>query len=222
MKTRLTAQEQIKHFIVPKDFEIELVVADLTIPDSPADIRLQEFSCTLLKVSYCRARFKAVRSKSQPSNRKNPMKKIFASNPALRRSRVLVCFGFGATALLMALLVFFALPKRSALATPKCGDVVIDEHTEEYGGTLYVTMTSNTPTPFKIFYTKSGSIPPNPTHDGSGNPTGTTLVYNMASGYEGVPVVPGDRKYFKAVAWKGGVYGDSDISPVYFADNSLQ
>src|SRR5262249_22642459 len=28
VKTRLTAQEQLKHFIVPKDFEIELVAAD--------------------------------------------------------------------------------------------------------------------------------------------------------------------------------------------------
>src|SRR5207249_7022569 len=28
LKTRLTAQEQLKHFIVPKDFAIELVVAD--------------------------------------------------------------------------------------------------------------------------------------------------------------------------------------------------
>src|ERR1019366_8444252 len=31
VKTRLTAQEQLKHFIVPKDFEIELVAADPVI-----------------------------------------------------------------------------------------------------------------------------------------------------------------------------------------------
>jgi hypothetical protein len=121
----------------------------------------------------------------------------------------------------MALVVFFALPKRSALATPQCGDVQFNDHLEEYGGILYVTMTSDTPTPVKIFYTKDISIPSNPTHDVNGNATGTTLVYNMASGYEGVPVVAGDRKYFKAVAYKGGTYSDSNVI-TYFADNSEQ
>jgi hypothetical protein len=129
--------------------------------------------------------------------------------------RVLICFGLSSLGVLLALLGFFAFPS-SALAAPACADVTYEEHTETYGGPVYVKMFSDAGC--TIFYNISATVPPNPTHNG-GTATLPTQKYPTTAGFEGVGVSRGTARYFKAIAYKPSPYVDSQITE-YWVDNT--
>lgn len=104
--------------------------------------------------------------------------------------------------ILLAMAALVAFPTSSALARPKCD--IVEFYYEYESGYIEVYMTTETPTPFKILFTTNGQ---NPTHDGNGTPTGSTVVYQgpMLISY-------GQCKYFKALCFKAYPYVDSDIT----------
>ncbi|HEV2842934.1 MAG TPA: chitobiase/beta-hexosaminidase C-terminal domain-containing protein [Chthoniobacterales bacterium] len=109
---------------------------------------------------------------------------------------------FRSTGALLALLVFIALPSSTALAS--CGQTDDVDIYYEYAlpTGIHVEMECKT-TGAIIYYTLDGS---NPTHDGSGNPTGNTYVYGWP-----IPIPYGQCFHFRARAWKPGIpcYYDS-------------
>lgn len=124
------------------------------------------------------------------------MKKTSGRESAFFTPRISVGCRFGAIAVALTLLAFFALPKPSAQASRGyCSDV---EYYYEYAGPtgIQVHMYSYTLTdpsyPCMVFYTVNGS---NPTHSGP-NPTGSTLLY---SGPVSIPYL--QCKNFKAIGW---------------------
>ena len=103
---------------------------------------------------------------------------------------------------LLALLVFVAFPSSSALASPKCGDVVFSMHT--VGVAIVVSMTSTTPSPYIIFYTVNST---DPVHSGPNVGNSDTHIYTTP-----ISVGPGQSVYFRALTYKAAPYVDSNIT----------
>jgi hypothetical protein len=145
------------------------------------------------------------------NKKESPMNKTFRPESASSTPRVLIGFVFSSIGVLLALLAFVAFPSSSALARPKCPNITFFQHSDYYGGPIYDTLTCNENpcTGYIVFYT-IGTNPPDPTHDGGGNPTGTTLIYNQAS--EGIGVARGTERYIKALSYKPYPWVDSDIT----------
>jgi hypothetical protein len=141
-------------------------------------------------------------------NRKTPMTKSSVSESTGFRSRSLLGFLPHSIGFLLVLLVFVAFPTSSALAVPKCKDVIFSQYTyDEY---IVVSMTSETPPPFIIFYTLNGSVP---VHYGS-TPGSGTYVFTTA-----IYVPPGQERYFRALTYKEPPTVDSNVTD-YLADNN--
>jgi hypothetical protein len=118
-------------------------------------------------------------------------------------------FGFLPPSILLALVALVAFPTSSALARPKCS-VVEFSYSYTGGGPLLVYMTSETPTPYTILFTTNGQ---DPTHNGSGTPTGGTAVY---AGPYPIPYL--QCRYIKALTFKAYPYVDSDITDYYICN----
>lgn len=138
------------------------------------------------------------------------MKKTSARASAFFTPRISVGCRFGAIAVALTLLAFFALPTPSAQASRGyCSDVDI-YYTYVPPNGLQVEMESHTLTnpsyACMVFFTVDGS---NPTHSGS-TPTGTTILY---SGPISIPYL--QCKNFKALGWLLYYSDSQNITSLY-------
>lgn len=131
---------------------------------------------------------------------RTPMTKQSLNSPGLIR------FVPSSIGILLAILVFVAFPSSSAFAT-QCEEVEFTETGNCCIHNIYVSLSTGT-SGATIFVTYSQWGPPaTPTHNES-TPGYGTQVYNPM--YP-IVVMPGNRMYFKAIAYKAG-FTDSVVA----------
>ena len=127
-------------------------------------------------------------------------------------ARGLIRFVPSSIGILLAVLVFVAFPSSSARAT-QCDVVEFEETGLCCKHNIYVSLSTAT-SGATIFVTSSTTYPPaDPTHDSSGNPTGTTSIWVGPN----FVVPPGGRLEIKAIAYKAG-FTDSAVTD-YLVEN---
>jgi hypothetical protein len=121
---------------------------------------------------------------------------------------------FRSFGVLVALLVFLALPSSTALANcGQCADVEIEWYYDP-GTAMHFELSVANPSGANIYFTTSldNTEPDNPSWDSSGNPTGTTLVCYNCTGGQDVPIPYMHTLNIKARAWKYCYYQSVNIS----------
>jgi hypothetical protein len=147
------------------------------------------------------------------------MKRNFVSRSAFFNPRVLISFTLCSLGLLVAILAFTTFPSTTVYAVPgTCADVTFEDHTETYGGPVYVKL-KDTTSNCVLFYRINSAPVPCPAHSGP-NAILPTQIYPSPTPFEGLGVPRGTERYITAIAYKANASPTEDSACTdHYVDN---